>query len=129
MVFPLPTYKGKFRLEAPIYILINERTFSAASVFAGALKGAPNITLVGVRSDGSSGLSKKYRLPHSQIEVKLSTMLSFQRDGHLFDGNGTGPDLVVERSLDQIMGKEDFQLNYLLDKIRSQQLATTINKN
>ena len=50
---------GNKQYLKPIYILVNERSFSAATVFASAFKGLPNVNIVGVTTDGSSGNSKK----------------------------------------------------------------------
>ncbi|WP_204345358.1 S41 family peptidase [Psychroserpens algicola] len=99
----------------PVYILINEKTFSAASVFASSFKGLDNITIAGVKTDGSSGLAQSYEL--NGFELKFSHMLSFQKNGDLFDGIGTEPDLKITRSIDQILGHDDHQLNALLTKI------------
>jgi len=97
--------------------LIIERVFSAASVFAGTFKGLPNVTIVGVTTDGSSGNSEDFYLPYSNLRVNISTMVSFQKDGRLFDGYGTDPDIVIERSLDQVLWKEDYQLKKLKEII------------
>jgi len=44
-------------------------------------------------------------------------MVSFQKDGKLFDGFGTAPDIKIERSLEQVLWKEDYQLNHLKEII------------
>lgn len=109
--------KDKYYYNKPIYIMINEKSFSAASVFASVFKGLPNIKLVGVNTDGSSGNSERFELPNSKLRGKLSTMVSFQKNGQILDGIGTKPDIVIERNLDQILWKEDYQLNKLKELI------------
>ena len=47
-------------------------------------------------------------------------MVSFQKNGKILDGIGTEPDIVIERSLDQIFMKEDYQLNRLLEIIKTE---------
>ncbi|MGI9552452.1 MAG: S41 family peptidase [Aurantibacter sp.] len=105
-------------LTCPIYILVNEECFSAASVFASAFKGLPKVKLVGVNTNGSSGRSQNFHLVNSNIRVRLSTMLSFQRNGKTLDGNGTVPDIVLERSEAQVLGKKDTQLEQLIELIQ-----------
>jgi C-terminal processing protease CtpA/Prc len=112
--------KGKSRYNKPIYILANERTFSAASVLVSVLKGLPNIKIVGVNTDGSSGNSESFRLPNSNLRGKISTMVSYQKNGTILDGIGTKPDIEIERSLEQIFLKEDYQLKRLLEIVRQQ---------
>ncbi|MEO1714888.1 MAG: S41 family peptidase, partial [Bacteroidota bacterium] len=105
-------------LDLPVYVLINERSFSAASILAAIFKGLPNVTLVGVNTDGSSGNSEVNYLTHSGIRVRISTMVSFQKDGQLLDGYGTAPDLEIERDLRQIFWIEDTQLEVLIESIK-----------
>ena len=44
---------------------------------------------------------------------------TFQPDGRILDGVGTAPDLKIERSLNQILLKEDYQLARLLEMIKA----------
>tara|TARA_R110002096_G_scaffold432061_1_gene648167 strand:+ start:4664 stop:6172 length:1509 start_codon:yes stop_codon:yes gene_type:complete len=110
-----------FYYNKPVYILANEKTFSAASVFVSAFKGIPNIQIVGVTTDGSSGNSEWFDLPESELFGKISTMVSFQKDGTILDGFGTEPDIKIERDINQILWKSDTQL----EKLKS--LITTKN--
>lgn len=112
--------KGKFHYNKPIYILANERSFSAASVLVSVFKNLPNIKIVGVNTDGSSGNSERFELPSSELRGKISTMVSFQKNGKILDGIGTEPDIKIERSLNQIFLKEDYQLNRLLEIIEGE---------
>lgn len=112
--------KGKYHYDKPIYILTNERSFSATSVLVSTLKGLPNIKIVGVNTDGSSGNSERFELPNSELRGKISTMVSFQKNGKILDGIGTEPDIIIERNLDQIFMKEDYQLNRLLEIIKAE---------
>lgn len=101
----------------PVYILANEKTFSAASVFVSAFKGIPNIKIVGVTTDGSSGNSDWVDLPNSKLFGKISTMVSFQKDGKVLDGHGTEPDIKIERDINQVLWQSDTQLQKLRDLI------------
>ncbi len=105
---------GNIAYTKPIYILANERSFSAATVFTSAFNGLPNIKIVGVTTDGSSGNSKKMYLKNSNIRVKISTMLSFKRNGETLDGNGTKPDIYISEDEEQILKGNDVQLKRLI---------------
>jgi C-terminal processing protease CtpA/Prc len=78
----------------------------------------PNIIIAGVNTDGSSGNSESFRLPNSNLRGKISTMVSYQKNGTILDGIGTKPDIEIERSLEQIFLKEDYQLKKLLEIAR-----------
>ena len=97
----------------PVFILANEKTFSAASVFVSAFKGVSNIKIAGVTTDGSSGNSEWIDLPNSGLFGKISTMVSFQKNGEILDGIGTVPDIRIERDLDQILWQKDTQMEKL----------------
>lgn len=112
-------HSGQHPVKCPVYILVNEECFSAASVFTAALKGLNNIKIAGVTTNGSSGRSKRFYLKNSNIRVKISTMLSFQRNGKTLDGNGTIPDIIIERDEKQMLGKQDSQLKKLIELIKT----------
>lgn len=105
--------KGSFYYNKPVYILANEKSFSATSVLVSVFKGIKNINIVGVTTDGSSGNSERFELPNSKLSIKLSTMVSFQKDGKILDGFGTEPDIKITRDIDQILWKSDNQLEIL----------------
>lgn len=107
--------KGSFYYNKPVYILANEKSFSAASVLVSVFKEIKNINVVGTTTDGSSGNSERFELPNSKLSIKLSTMVSFQKDGKILDGFGTEPDLKISRDINQILWKSDTQL----EKLRS----------
>lgn len=117
--FYMVLHSGKISYTKPIYILVNERSFSAATVFTSAFKGLPNVKIVGVTTDGSSGNSKKIYLKYSNIKVKVSTMLSFQRNGKTLDRKGTQPDIEIKTNEKQVLYGEDYQLNALIKRINS----------
>ena len=109
--------RSNFCYNRPVYILANEKTFSAASVFVSAFKGFPNIRIVGLTTDGSSGNSEWVDLPNSKLFGKISTMVSFQKDGRVLDGYGTEPDIKIERDMNQVLWQSDSQLEKLRDLI------------
>lgn len=110
---------SKQPVNYPIYIFVNEECFSAASVFTSAFKGLDNVKIVGITTNGSSGRSQKFYLKNSNIRVKLSTMLSYQRNGKTLDGNGTVPDIIIERDENQMLRKGDSQLKKLIEIIKN----------
>ena len=118
--FYMVLHSGDRIYKKPVFILVNQNCFSAATVFASAFKGLPNVKIVGITTDGSSGNSVKIHLKNSNIRVKVSTMLSFQRDGKVLDGNGTIPDIYIEVGKDQIFTGKDVQLNKLVEIIEKE---------
>lgn len=115
--FYMVLHSGEQSYTQPVYILVNENSFSAATVFTSVFKGLPNVKIVGTTTDGSSGNSRELHLKHSNIRVKVSTMLSFQRNGKTLDGNGTEPDIIMHADERQVLESFDRQLSKLIEEI------------
>jgi hypothetical protein len=98
----------------PVIVLMDAWSFSATDVFLGALDELPHVTLLGTPSGGGSGRSRGFRLPRSGIELTVSTMASFRPDGTLYDGLGIQPDVLVERTVLDVVGRTDSQLTAAL---------------
>jgi hypothetical protein len=110
----LPTYRGR------VVVLMNAKSFSATDIFLGALKGRPNVTLVGAASGGGSAYARKFFLPCTAIEIRCASMASFQPDGKLYDTNGVTPDVVVETPPDYfIEGGKDVVLARALELLEN----------
>ena len=101
----------------PIVVLMDEYCFSATDVFLGAFKGFRGVTLIGRPSGGGSGRAMQHRLPNSRLPVKISTMASFQPNGKLYDGNGIQPDIVVEKTMDDITGEGDSMIEAAINHL------------
>ncbi|MAE84769.1 MAG: hypothetical protein CMB80_18660 [Flammeovirgaceae bacterium] len=121
MVLPIREFLvDSYAYDKPVYILANERSFSAASVLVAAFKGHPNVKIAGVKVDGSSGMSYRTELPNSKLVYRYSRMVSFQRNGLTLDGNGVEPDILLMRDLDHVLARHDSQLDDLLKIINDQ---------
>jgi C-terminal processing protease CtpA/Prc len=93
----------------PVAVLTDEGCFSSCDIFLGAMRLAPDVTLIGTPSAGGSGRSRDFTLPSSRLTVVLSTMASFQPNGLLYDGIGIRPTIVVERTIADLATGRDTQ--------------------
>lgn len=87
-----------YHYDRPVVILMNEDCFSASDIFLSAFKGWPGVTLIGMPSAGGSSRVVAITLKNSGLKVGLGSMVSFQRNGRLYDGNGVQPDILVAPS-------------------------------
>ena len=62
---------------------------------------------------GRSGQGRQYKLPASGIEVNISTMASFQKTGERYDTVGIQPDIALEPTPADWIGKSDSVLERL----------------
>lgn len=83
-------YRGR-----PVVVIMDSGCFSATDVFLSALKGLPNVMLIGEASGGGSARAQVVELPSSGLRVRFASMASFQASGELFDGRGVQPDVTV----------------------------------
>ncbi len=109
-----PTY---YYYDRPVIILIDTTNFSASDIFLGAFKGWGNVTLMGTPSGGGSGRCQQYRLRHSFMRVRLSSMASFRPNGWLYEGRGIQPDVLIEPIPTDYIGTTDSILNAAVQRI------------
>ena len=104
-----PAPRGQ-RYRGKVVILMDGRCFSATDIFLAGFKGVANVTLMGTASGGGSGRSGSVTLARSGLELRVSTMASFQPTGKFYDGNGVQPDVVVKAMPSDWTGETDTQL-------------------
>ncbi|MFI4881090.1 MAG: S41 family peptidase [Phycisphaerales bacterium JB064] len=105
----------------PVVVLMDEGCFSATDIFLGAMKGLPNVTLMGTPSSGGSANSDGYVIESLGVEIRLATMVSYATDGRLYDGNGITPDIHVPCIATDLIGQTDTQLDAAIEHLRAQQ--------
>jgi C-terminal processing protease CtpA/Prc len=93
-------------------VLQDEHCGSATDIFLGSVQGLPNVTTMGRTSLGTSGRAKEFKLKESRLEFQVSTMVSYQKNGKLFDRNGVEPDIYVPDHLELHLNDQDFLLEY-----------------
>lgn len=104
----------------PVVVLQDARCFSATDVFCSAFGQMDQVTLAGTTTGGGSGRPITHELPNSKLAVRLSSMVSFQASGELFEGTGVKPDLEVLPAWSDVTGGTDSQLRAAIDHIRAQ---------
>ncbi|MGH9840892.1 MAG: S41 family peptidase [Blastocatellia bacterium] len=100
MLTPARTRPGAYFYSGPVVVLQDEYCGSATEILLSALKGLPQITLLGMQSAGGSGYPVAYRLPATGIVVRISSMASFRPDGRVYEG--TQPDIQFQRTLSSL---------------------------
>ena len=78
----------------------------------------PGVTLLGMPSGGGSGRNRRHTLPNSGIGVRLSSIVSFQPTGQLYDGRGVEPDVSTPPRPSDLIGLTDTQLDAAMARLR-----------
>jgi carboxyl-terminal processing protease len=80
---------------APMVVLVNGGTASAAEIVSGALKDNHRALIVGTRTFGKGSVQTVLPLSHDTA-VKLTTALYYTPNGHSIQAEGIEPNIVVE---------------------------------
>jgi carboxyl-terminal processing protease len=105
------------KLTVPIVLLIGRNTGSAAEDFVIWLDGAKNVTLVGEPTTGSTGQTIEIDLPGGGTARILAKHDTYA-DGREFVGIGIQPDVLVERTVDDVVHDRDAVLARALEVLR-----------
>jgi C-terminal processing protease CtpA/Prc len=106
-----------------IYVLINGNSFSASSVLSTNLKATGRAIFIGQETGGAyngtvAGLFKPFRLPTSNITVRMGLMqvdAPYKVDP---DGYGVRPDVVIKSTFEDYQLNRDPELQWVLDTIK-----------
>ena len=91
----LEAYDG-MRWNKPVVVLTNRQCYSATNDFVKSVKGAPNVTIMGDRTGGGSGMPFHSELPNGW-GVRYSAVVFYDRDGQHTEF-GIAPDVALEMS-------------------------------
>lgn len=84
--------------QAPIIVLINRATASAAEILAAALQDRNRAVVLGEKSYGK-GTVQEFRTLNDGSKLELTVAFYRSPSGKLIDGKGVTPDLVVPESV------------------------------
>ena len=103
---------GIVQLDAPLAVLVDGDTASAAEIVAGAIQDDKAGTLVGVRTFGKGLVQETFALPDGGA-IKMTTARYLTPAGRDIDRVGIAPDVVVAQSADAHPGEpgRDAQLD------------------
>ncbi|ASM51247.1 carboxyl-terminal processing protease [Pseudoalteromonas espejiana DSM 9414] len=90
--------RGDILKGAPIIVLINENSASAAEILAAALKDNKRATVVGNQSYGKGSVQSLIPLGDGNTALKLTTAKYFTPSGASIEGVGITPDVAIAQA-------------------------------
>jgi len=118
--------------DGKVYILIGGNSFSATCLFAGALKGQSNVTLVGEETGGcyygnTAWMIPDVTLPGTRVRFRLPRFrLVIDRDRKK-DGHGIMPDVPAFPSVEAIGKGQDYKTARVKELIRQKTSSLPVN--
>lgn len=114
--------KKKNHYNGNVYVLTGGPTFSAATLFAHAVKGQSNVTLVGEETGGgwhgnSGVMLPQVTLPNTRSKFTIPLFRVVQYNHVPKNGTGVLPDWEIPPSYQAILKKEDHKMKKLTDSI------------
>ncbi|AIL12783.1 hypothetical protein IM40_03400 [Candidatus Paracaedimonas acanthamoebae] len=100
---------GDFTSSAPLMVLINSGTASAAEIVAAALQDNKRAVIVGTKSFGKGSVQSVIPLTNKGA-IKLTVALYYAPSGKTIQKNGIAPDIKIEQHIDLKTVNEDKRL-------------------
>ncbi|WP_440053991.1 S41 family peptidase [Pseudoalteromonas sp. T1lg65] len=97
--------RGDILNGAPILVLINKNSASAAEILAAALKDNKRALVVGIRSFGKGSVQSLIPIGNGTTALKLTTARYFTPDGLSIEGTGVEPDVSISEQALSLMNK------------------------
>ncbi len=95
----------RLRYQKPVIVLTNRRSFSATNDFVNAMRYCPNVTIVGDKTGGGSGLPFHSELPNGwAVRFSASPMYDAKMNHLEF---GIDPDKFVELESEDVLNNKD----------------------
>ena len=107
-----------------VYILTGGNSFSASTLFVNALKGQPNVKVIGEETGGGSYGNTAWfipdaTLPNTRVRFRLPRFRMVMNKNYPKNGRGIIPDIEVKPSIDAIKNGYDVKLEYVKKLIYS----------
>lgn len=115
--------KTENHFDGRLYVLINGPTFSASTLFCNAVKGLPNVTIVGEEAGGgwhgNNGIMiPDITLPVTKLRIRLPFFRIVQYNHVPKDGHGVIPDLYIGPSRESILKNQDKKMIVVKEMIK-----------
>ncbi|MEM1071014.1 MAG: protein kinase [Planctomycetota bacterium] len=107
-----------FHYDRPVIVLTNAKCFSATDIFVAGMKELDDVTIAGTSTGGGSARTQSAEIADG-INIRVGSMVSYQPNGELFDGNGVTPDVKIQPKPTDFIGESDELLTWAVNRIKN----------
>lgn len=112
---------GKFQFTKPVVILVNRKSYSAATFFPAIMSAFPHVCIMGDQTGGGGGIPYHFDLPNGW-DFRLSTTKTIDSKGRNIEA-GIPPDVAASlQPSDEKQGK-DTMIEQALEFIRTKSIS------
>ena len=104
--------------DLPLVVLVNWGSASASEIVAGALQDVERAPLIGVTTYGKGSVQLPHTLSDESL-LRVTIALWYTPSDRSINATGLEPDIVVERTNEQIENEEDPQLDRAIEFLRN----------
>ena len=113
--------RGGLATEVPLVVLVNEGTASASEITAGAIQDFGRGLLVGVKTYGKGSVQNWIELDNNGGGLRVTVARWLTPKERQIHGVGLEPDVVVERTEEDITAERDPQLDKAIEILQTGQ--------
>lgn len=113
--------RGGLATEVPLVVLVNEGTASASEITAGAIQDFGRGQLVGVKTYGKGSVQNWIELDNNGGGLRVTVARWLTPKERQIHGVGLEPDVVVERTEEDIAAERDPQLDKAIEILQTGQ--------
>jgi carboxyl-terminal processing protease len=110
---------GGLATDVPLVVLVDGGTASAAEIITGAIQDQKRGTIIGEQTFGKGSVQTTERLSDGSA-LQLTIRRWYTPNDRQIHGIGLSPDIVVERTEEDILAQRDPQLERAMAYLRSQ---------
>jgi hypothetical protein len=116
--------RKKHHYNGNLYVLINGGTFSASCIVSAYLKENGKGTFIGSETSGAkegcnAGVTPYYILPHTKLQVRIPAFRIIHDVNPAVTARGILPDHEVNYEIQNILNREDLELQKLRDLLKT----------
>ncbi len=120
--------RKKNHYNGQVYIITGANSFSATTLFINAIKGAPNVKLIGEETGGGSYGNTAWQipdvtLPHTKLRFRLPLFRMVENIHSPKTGRGIYPDVEVRPTVEAIRKGFDVKLEYVRKLIYGEKVS------